>query len=107
MAACGITATSRRAQRTPNPAAVLRNALVMVGRQKKAPSLDRRYLEAAVRCFVDHGYANTTTAMIADEANVSRGAMMHHFPLSLGRYDRGGRLLCMCRRLNEYRELMT
>jgi len=37
-------------------------------------------LEAAIQCFIDLGYANTTTALIAEYAGVSRGAMMHHFP---------------------------
>ena len=36
-------------------------------------------LDAAVSCFVDIGYAATTTARIAEVAGVSRGAMLHHF----------------------------
>ena len=36
-------------------------------------------LDAAVSCFVDIGYATTTTAKIAEVAGVSRGAMLHHF----------------------------
>lgn len=36
-------------------------------------------LDAAVRCFIDIGYAATTTARIAEVAGVSRGAMLHHF----------------------------
>ena len=31
-------------------------------------------------CFYDLGYTNTTTENIAKQANVSRGAMLHHFP---------------------------
>ena len=37
-------------------------------------------LDAAVQCFYDLGYANTTTENIANTAGVSRGAMLHHFP---------------------------
>lgn len=37
-------------------------------------------LDAAIQCFIEVGYANTTTALIANYAGVSRGAMMHHFP---------------------------
>lgn len=37
-------------------------------------------LAATVQCFIELGYANTTTAKIADRAKVSRGAMLHHFP---------------------------
>lgn len=36
-------------------------------------------MEATVRCYVEHGYTNTTVTKIATEAGVSRGAMMHHF----------------------------
>ena len=51
------------------------------GWQAEKSALTRRaILEAAVGCFVEHGYASTTTAVIADRAGVSRGAMMHHFP---------------------------
>jgi AcrR family transcriptional regulator len=35
--------------------------------------------EAAIRCLVKYGYANTTMPRIAEEAGLSRGAMMHHF----------------------------
>jgi AcrR family transcriptional regulator len=37
-------------------------------------------LEAAIDCFINLGYTDTTTAKIADHAGVSRGAMLHHFP---------------------------
>jgi AcrR family transcriptional regulator len=37
-------------------------------------------LDAAVSCFYELGYANTTTENIARQAGVSRGAMLHHFP---------------------------
>lgn len=36
-------------------------------------------LEATYNCFVHFGYHNTTTPRIADMANLSRGAMTHHF----------------------------
>lgn len=63
-------------------------------------------LEATIQCLLELGYANTTTALIASSAGVSRGAMMHHFP---------SRMLVMRavvdflhgRRLREYRELMA
>ena len=37
-------------------------------------------LDAAIRCFYERGYNNTTTEKVAREAGVSRGAMLHHFP---------------------------
>ena len=63
-------------------------------------------LEAAIECLVERGYSQTTTAMIAEYAGVSRGAMMHHFPSRLS-------VICAVieylheKRLQEYRELMA
>ena len=37
-------------------------------------------LDAAIRCFYERGFNNTTTEKVAHEAGVSRGAMLHHFP---------------------------
>lgn len=37
-------------------------------------------LNAAIDCFIELGYADTTTASVAQRAGVSRGAMLHHFP---------------------------
>lgn len=36
-------------------------------------------LEAAIDCLADHGYARTTTQLIAQTARISRGAMLHHY----------------------------
>ena len=47
---------------------------------KKSAMTREAILEAAIHCIIDHGYAQTTTSLIADHANVSRGAMTHHFP---------------------------
>jgi AcrR family transcriptional regulator len=47
--------------------------------QKSAATRDQ-IAEAAIKCFVEHGYANTTTPLIARKAGLSRGAMLHHFP---------------------------
>jgi AcrR family transcriptional regulator len=56
-----------------------------------APTLKRRtqverrqatrtaLLDATVSCLVEDGYANTTTRRIAERANVSPGALQHHF----------------------------
>jgi AcrR family transcriptional regulator len=37
-------------------------------------------LDAAVKSLFEHGYGATTTIMVAQEAGVSRGAMLHQFP---------------------------
>jgi AcrR family transcriptional regulator len=39
-----------------------------------------RVLEAAVQCLFTRGYAATTTLLVAQEAGLSRGAMLHQFP---------------------------
>lgn len=36
-------------------------------------------LDATLTCLVQDGYANTTTARVAERAGVSRGAHLHHF----------------------------
>lgn len=37
-------------------------------------------LDATIRCLHEHGYSRTTTQLVAKEAGVSRGAMLHQFP---------------------------
>lgn len=37
-------------------------------------------LDAAIKCLFEHGYGTTTTILVAEEAGVSRGAMLHQFP---------------------------
>lgn len=48
--------------------------------QTKSENTRNGILDAAIRCFYEIGYNNTTTEKIATEAGVSRGAMLHHFP---------------------------
>ncbi len=48
--------------------------------QTKSQNTRNTILDAAIRCFYRYGYNNTTTEKIANEAGVSRGAMLHHFP---------------------------
>ena len=40
----------------------------------------RQIFEATVRCLTSGGYGAVTNIRVAEEAGVSRGAMMHHFP---------------------------
>jgi AcrR family transcriptional regulator len=47
---------------------------------QKSASTRKQIIEAAVRCFIEIGYARTTTTAIAEKAGLSRGAMLHHFP---------------------------
>lgn len=39
----------------------------------------RKLFDASISCLHEYGYAATTTAMVAERAGVSRGAMAHHF----------------------------
>ena len=48
--------------------------------QTKSALTRNAILDAAIDCFYELGYANTTTENIANKAGVSRGAMLHHFP---------------------------
>jgi len=48
--------------------------------QTKSEQTRSAILTAAIACFYELGYANTTTDNIAQKAGVSRGAMLHHFP---------------------------
>jgi len=55
--------------------------VVPVGWQaQKSASTRTQIIEAAIKCLVELGYARTTTAVIAEKAGLSRGAMLHHFP---------------------------
>lgn len=45
----------------------------------KSAATRKRLIDAAIKCIVKHGYADTTTLQVANEAGLSRGAMLHHF----------------------------
>lgn len=47
--------------------------------QRKSAETRLAILDAAVDCLATHGYARTTTQLIAKMARVSRGAMLHHY----------------------------
>lgn len=48
--------------------------------QRKSAQTRVAILEAAIDCLAAHGYARTTTQLIAETADISRGAMLHHYP---------------------------
>lgn len=48
--------------------------------EQKSAATRKLIVESAIRCFVEVGYARTTTTRIAHAAGLSRGAMLHHFP---------------------------
>ena len=45
----------------------------------KSAQTRARLVEATIRCLVTYGYSSTTTLKVANEAGLSRGAMLHHF----------------------------
>lgn len=47
---------------------------------ERSAATRRQILDATVRCLEAWGYGAVTNNRVADEAGVSRGAMMHHFP---------------------------
>jgi AcrR family transcriptional regulator len=58
----------------------------MTGKLKRRTQAERsagtraEILQATIHSLFTHGYAATTTLLVAKEAEVSRGAMLHHFP---------------------------
>ena len=47
---------------------------------ERSAGTQARVLKAAIRCLHTQGYSATTTLLVAEEAKVSRGAMLHQFP---------------------------
>lgn len=43
-------------------------------------SMRKRLIDAAVECLIEVGVAGTTTLAVQRKADVSRGALLHHFP---------------------------
>lgn len=67
------TMKSRKIEKAPTRSERRKNA-------DRSASTRRQILEATVRCLDAWGYGSVTNIKVADEAGVSRGAMMHHFP---------------------------
>ena len=51
--------------------------------QKRSVSTIARLKRATVALIAERGYAGTTTNEIAQRAEVSRGALLHHYPLKI------------------------
>ncbi|RJG03349.1 TetR/AcrR family transcriptional regulator [Noviherbaspirillum sedimenti] len=50
--------------------------------EQKSSKTRETILEAALDCLAEHGYANTTHNLVCQQAKVSRGALLHHYPTS-------------------------
>src|SRR5215475_95934 len=48
--------------------------------QQRREETRRALLDAAVQSLIEVGFARTTTLEVQRRANVSRGALLHHFP---------------------------
>lgn len=51
--------------------------------EKKSAKTRETILEAALDCLAEHGYANTTLSLVCQQAKVSRGSLMYHYPTML------------------------
>lgn len=51
-----------------------------VPQAERTRAMRQRLMAATVGCLVERGWSGTTTAMVAQRAEVSRGTMLHHFP---------------------------
>ena len=47
--------------------------------ERKSAQTRMTLLAATVACLSEHGYAKTTTQLVAATAKISRGAMLHHY----------------------------
>ena len=50
--------------------------------EQKSTRMREAILEAALDCLAEHGYANTSHNLICQKAQISRGALLHHYPSS-------------------------
>lgn len=50
-------------------------------REIKSARSREAIVDGIIRCLIQYGYSETTTARIVAEAGVSRGALTHHFPV--------------------------
>ena len=64
--------------------------------QRKSAQTRIGILEAAIDCLAAHGYARTTTQLIAETAEISRGASAHGAPASAHSGASGGTNDCGC-----------
>lgn len=66
----GVTKASERAIKKP----------VRKPQAQRSAETQAKVIEAAIACLHRVGYAATTVTMVAEEAQVSRGAMSHQYP---------------------------
>lgn len=47
---------------------------------ERTQAMRARLLQATVDCLVSRGFSGTSTTLVSQQAGVSRGAQLHHFP---------------------------
>lgn len=72
-------AMPRVAPKSVSPLSPTRQKIEPTHQALKSAQTKARLVEAAIRCLVKYGYSKTTTPKVAEEAGLSRGAMLHHF----------------------------
>lgn len=75
-----------RSASKPLPLSTARQKIEPTHQALKSAQTKARLIEATIRCLIKYGYAKTTTPKVAEEAGLSRGAMLHHF-------ENGGQLM--------------
>ena len=69
------TAKNKTAQPAAAPAKTVRGP-----HAERTAAMRKRLIEAAIECLGRIGYGATTLQVVIDQAGVSRGAVLHHFP---------------------------
>lgn len=64
----------------PAPSAAIPTPRARRTQAMRSSDTQRRLCQAAVELLTEVGYANVTTAQIAERAGVSKGAQAHHYP---------------------------
>ena len=76
----GMPNSNRRSAAKPSSAATPVKERERRSNVDRSATTRRQIFEATVRCLQSGGYGAVTNIRVAEEAGVSRGAMMHHFP---------------------------
>jgi len=64
----------------PKSAVQQKSVVVRGPHAERTAAMRQRLIDAAIHCLHTVGYAATTTQLVVETAEVSRGAILHHFP---------------------------
>jgi AcrR family transcriptional regulator len=74
------TAPAARGARTPGAHGRIDSRVKEAPRRTRSAATREEIIQATITCFVQIGYARTTTTEIAKVAGYTRGAVQHYFP---------------------------